>query len=115
MQAWRGQGHDLIPGRFVDQPLLEQAAVSRHQGAELLQVFHRGGDLDLCKRSLAVIAFDESGHFGGPDALTGHGAEDSPEVAWTLFSHTTPDNSARLATKMIVKLCEMSPSRCALI
>jgi len=80
VQPRRRKRHDLVAGCFVDQPVFEQAAVGGHQGAQLLQVFHRGGDLDLCKRSLAVVAFDESGHFGGPDALTGHGADDLPEM-----------------------------------
>lgn len=80
MQAGGGECHDLVAGCFVNEAVLEQAAIGCHLGAQLLEVFHRGRDLDLCKRSLAVVAFDESGHFGGPDALTGHGADDSPEM-----------------------------------
>lgn len=87
MQPGSRKGDDLVAGRFVDQAVLEQAAVCGHERPQLLQIFDGRGDLDLCKRSLAVVAFDECCHFGGPNAGTRHVIEWPTLIKKVIFAH----------------------------
>jgi hypothetical protein len=79
MQARGAQGGDLVAGSFIHLAVLRQGTLGNHQGAKLLEVSHRGCNLDLRKRCLTVVAFDEGGHFGGPYAGARH-------VSYALFS-----------------------------
>ncbi len=102
MQARCRKRHDLVARGFVDQAVFEQGAIGRHQGAELLQIFDGRCHLDLRERGLAVVAFDEGGHFGGPDALTRHGADIGRKLLVRHFRTVPPEDVFSFAIKRIV-------------
>lgn len=72
MQARRGKSDNLVGRRVVHVRMSGKQFVLDQQITQLLQVTHRGRDLDLRQGSLAVAGLHQGGDLWRPDTGTGH-------------------------------------------
>lgn len=72
MQARRRQSDNLVASGLVYVAVTCEKLLFEQQVPQLLHITHRGGDLDLGERGLAVTGLHQGGHLGSPDARTRH-------------------------------------------
>ena len=73
MQPGGRQGHDLVGDRLIDAWIAREQLRDAEDGAQLLQIFYRRGNLDLVQGGRAVATLNQGGDLGRPNTVTGHG------------------------------------------